>query len=122
MALSSIRKILNNDGVLILTIPFLYGIHEAPRDFRRFTCYGLKSELAHAGFKNIEVHALGGLIAVISTFVAKFLDRGFGSRALPVRIWVGLSTLFMKIPIIAQIDLKTASAFPLEYGVICYTD
>ena len=122
VALPSIRKILNKHGVLILTVPFLYGIHEAPNDFRRFTRYGLNSELAHAGFTNIEVHALGGLIAVITTFVAKFLDRGFGSRALPVRIWVGLSTLFMKIPIIAQIDLKTAEAFPLEYGVICYSD
>lgn len=122
-ALSSIRKILNNQrGVLILTVPFLYGIHEAPNDFRRFTRYGLKSELAQAGFKNIEIHELGGLIAVIATFVGKFLDNGFGSQSLPVRLWVGLITLFMKIPVVAHIDLKTAKRFPLEYGVICYTE
>lgn len=122
IALSSIRTALKTGGVLILTVPFLYGIHEAPNDFRRFTRYGLKSELTHAGFERIEIQELGGLISVISTFVAKFLDRVFGSWALPVKLWVGLTTLLMKIPIIAQIDQKTSKRFPLEYGVICYAE
>lgn len=122
IALSSIRATLKTGSVLILTVPFLYGIHEAPNDFRRFTRYGLKSELTRAGFKRIEIQELGGLISVIATFVAKLLDRAFGSRALPVKLWIGLTTLFMKIPFFAQIDQRTSKIFPLEYGIICYAE
>lgn len=122
IALSSIRATLKTGGVLILTVPFLYGIHEAPYDFRRFTRYGLKSELTHAGFERIEIQELGGLMSVIATFVAKFLDRVFGSWALPVKLWVGLTALLMKVPFFAQIDQRTSKRFPLEYGVICYAE
>jgi SAM-dependent methyltransferase len=54
-ALLEINRILKDDGLLILAWPFLYPIHEAPRDFFRYTFYGMKFL---AGETNFEVQKL----------------------------------------------------------------
>jgi len=50
-ALSEIARVLTPKGRLILTMPFLYPIHDAPHDFQRFTIHGLARELEMAGFE-----------------------------------------------------------------------
>ena len=122
VALKSIRGILNEKGVLLMTVPFLYGIHEAPNDYRRFTMYGLKSELSRAGFTKIEIYELGGVISVLVTLTAKLLDRCFGINSMPVKTLMVLYNIITKIPLVKLIDQRTAKTFPLEYGVICYRD
>lgn len=41
-AVSEMKRVLKNDGVLILTTRFVYPIHDTPRDYWRFTKYGLR--------------------------------------------------------------------------------
>ena len=38
---SEILRVLQPEGNLLLSVPFTFGIHEAPYDFWRFTKYGL---------------------------------------------------------------------------------
>jgi SAM-dependent methyltransferase len=42
LGIDSIYKILNKNGKLILTTPFILPIHDAPYDYYRFTKYGLQ--------------------------------------------------------------------------------
>ena len=41
-------RVLRPDGTLLLAVPFMWGIHEAPRDFYRFTPYALRRSLCAA--------------------------------------------------------------------------
>lgn len=41
-AFQEINRALKNNGILIVAWPFLFPIHEAPRDFYRYTSYGMK--------------------------------------------------------------------------------
>lgn len=41
-AINEIKRVLKNDGILILTTRFVYPIHDSPRDYWRFTKYGLR--------------------------------------------------------------------------------
>jgi SAM-dependent methyltransferase len=53
-------RLLRPGGHLILTAPFIWPIHEAPRDFFRYSPYGLRHLLEEAGFEVIEVQPLAG--------------------------------------------------------------
>ncbi|MFB3917198.1 MAG: class I SAM-dependent methyltransferase [Terriglobales bacterium] len=53
--LSECARILKSGGLLFLTVPFQWHIHEAPYDFYRYTRYGLVHLLHEAGFEQIEI-------------------------------------------------------------------
>jgi SAM-dependent methyltransferase len=48
-ALREIARILGNGGKLVLWMPYLYPIHDAPYDFQRYTEHGLASYLGKHG-------------------------------------------------------------------------
>ncbi|MCK9488484.1 MAG: class I SAM-dependent methyltransferase [Xanthomonadales bacterium] len=48
-ALSEIARVLRPGGQLLLTMPFLYPVHDAPHDYQRYTCHGLAREMEAAG-------------------------------------------------------------------------
>ena len=53
--LKECSRILKSGGRLIITAPFMWGIHEEPYDYYRYTKYGLKHLLQEAGFTSISV-------------------------------------------------------------------
>jgi SAM-dependent methyltransferase len=56
-AASEMARVLQNDGRLVLTMPFVYPLHEAPHDYQRFTSYGLR-RLFSPAFEIQEIRAL----------------------------------------------------------------
>ncbi|MCD8519215.1 MAG: class I SAM-dependent methyltransferase, partial [Flavobacterium sp.] len=46
-------RILKQEGVFILQVPFMWHVHEEPYDFYRFTEYGLKYMFNKAGYTNV---------------------------------------------------------------------
>jgi len=53
IALNEIYRILKPKGVLILTTPMTWELHEPPNDFFRFTKFGLEYLLKQAGFTKV---------------------------------------------------------------------
>lgn len=54
-ALHEAGRVLEVGGRLVLWIPFLYPIHDAPHDFQRYTEHGLQEYLGRCGFKVVEL-------------------------------------------------------------------
>lgn len=48
--LQEIKRVLKPQGILILQVPFLYPIHDAPLDFQRWTTHGLRQQIAQQDF------------------------------------------------------------------------
>ncbi len=48
--LNEVNRILDKNGCFIISVPFLYPIHDSPLDFRRWTIYGLKELADKHGF------------------------------------------------------------------------
>ena len=81
--LAELARICRPGGHIILTTPFLKGIHEAPYDFFRYTEFGLRRLCEESGLDVVSLHARGGLIG---TLLSIFCGTQF-------RLWNGLSRM-----------------------------
>lgn len=52
-AVAELRRVLKEGGVLLLSTPFVFGVHDAPHDFFRYTRHGL--ELLLRDFGHVEI-------------------------------------------------------------------
>ena len=54
------HRILKGGGAIILQVPFMWRVHEAPIDFYRYTRFGLQYLFERAGFVDVQVYAQTG--------------------------------------------------------------
>jgi len=68
-------RVLRNDGSVLITVPFLWPLHDIPYDEYRYTPYSLEKLLAASGFKNIEIKGLGGWNASLGQMIGLWTNR-----------------------------------------------
>lgn len=56
--LAEIGRVLEPGGTLVLWIPFIYPIHDAPHDFQRYTEHGLREYLSRNGLEVTELETV----------------------------------------------------------------
>lgn len=52
-------RVLRSGGTCIIEVPFLYPLHDAPRDFQRWSEYGIRNACKTAGLDILELTPLG---------------------------------------------------------------
>ncbi len=70
---SEMSRILKNGGHLILSVPFLYHIHEEPDDFFRYTKFGLEKLSKDAGFEIVFLRHYGSAAGVMVDVFSKII-------------------------------------------------
>jgi SAM-dependent methyltransferase len=82
-------RVLRANGTLLVAVPFMWGIHEAPRDFYRFTPYALRELYRRVGLMQVAVEPLGGFWAMASLRLSYALARfARGPLRVPVLAFV----------------------------------
>ena len=74
-AIREMYRILKDQGTVILTVPFFWPIHEAPRDFFRYSEHGLRYLFERERFEIVELTPLTGYIATFAQLSIYFLKR-----------------------------------------------
>lgn len=73
--LAEIARVLRPGGVLLANTPFLYGLHEQPHDFYRYTRYALEHLHALAGLEIVSLRPIGGFPEVVADLFAKVFSQ-----------------------------------------------
>lgn len=66
-ALAELVRILAPDGSIVLTVPFLYPLHEEPHDHVRITPHQMGTVAREHGLEVVKLDALGNELEVIAT-------------------------------------------------------
>lgn len=73
--LAEAYRILKKEGVMLLTTPFLWGEHEQPHDYFRFTRHGLAYLAEKAGFQVLSIEPDTGSVSTIILRLNYLLNR-----------------------------------------------
>jgi len=118
-AVSEIARVLRPGGWLILSAPHLSPIHEAPRDYYRYTGFALRRLLADRGLDVRSVEAAGGLIAFLAHGgSAAWLSLGGGLPLLRRTAWA--LNYLLAVRLLAPLDhwFGLRSVYPANYVVL----
>lgn len=68
--IKEIFRVLKEGGYLILTVPFIWGLHDEPNDYFLFTKYGLSHLLIKVGFKIVFLEERGNFWEVVAQCIS----------------------------------------------------
>lgn len=110
-----LHRILRKGGVVLFNTPFLYGIHEAPHDYYRYTEFALRDIMQEAGFEVVHLVPFGSGLQALCDLATKQL------RAIPILgVAVGLALQRLlyglgRLPVLSRAIGKASDRFPLGY-------
>lgn len=90
MVMREFARLLKPGGFLLLSVPFIYPLHEAPYDYWRFTSYGLRHLCQKAGFEVIYIHTKGSIGATLMVLYLNLMIRGLNAISKLLRLVVPL--------------------------------
>ena len=74
-AIKESNRILKKGGVAIYSVPFIWHLHEEPRDFFRYSKYGLEYLFMKNGFDIVELKSLSGFWVTSIQLFIYYLER-----------------------------------------------
>lgn len=94
---SDVFRVVKPGGILFLTVPFLWPLHEIPNDEYRYTPFSIRRILRNVGFKdaNISIKATGGWYACLAQMIAHTLVEE-QSKGLARKVLILLSKPLIK--------------------------
>lgn len=117
-AMAEICRVLSPGGHLILSVPHLSVIHEAPHDYYRYTRYGLTALCEQAGLEVVRIEEAGGLISFLSHAVSMVLFCTLA--AVPGLRWVTWKINLAFIHLLHALDrlLGAARIYPCNHVLL----
>jgi SAM-dependent methyltransferase len=65
-------RILNNNGSILIIVPFMFKLHQKPYDYYRYTNYKLSEMLNECGFNDIKIKKMGTIKEVLNGIKYEF--------------------------------------------------
>lgn len=116
--LAEVTRVLRPGGHLLLNVPFLYGLHELPHDYYRYTRFALTRLVGEAGLELLHLRAIGGSLHVLADLLAKHLVHLPLLGAPLAMVLQGAVGLLDRTGPGARLAERTAERFPAGYFLV----
>ncbi|WAR44081.1 class I SAM-dependent methyltransferase [Methylomonas rapida] len=100
--LNEAYRIIKPGGAMILQVPFMWWVHEAPFDYYRYTRHGLKYMFEKAGFTDVSVYPQTGF------WVMWTLKFNYQTTRLIRGPWLGRNVMRLLLRAVWAIDQRVA--------------
>ena len=128
-------RILKPNGILIISVPFFYPLHDMPYDWGRYTSSALKSFIDKASLRLLKIEQQGSFIEffpqILNTFLIKRINDIISTKfnlysvilltvLVPFSIFVIIfnNLLIIFVKALSQLLPKYPNYFPLEYLIV----
>src|SRR3989344_8862967 len=128
-------RILKPNGILIISVPFFYPLHDMPYDWGRYTSSALKSFIDKASLRLLKIEQQGSFIEffpqILNTFLIKRINDIISTKfnLYPVILLVVLvpfsiliiifnNLLIIFVKALSRLFPKYPDYFPLEYLIV----
>lgn len=115
---SEMARLLAPGGHVVLNTPFLYGIHEAPHDYARYTEFALRRFAQQAGLDVTLLLTIGGSLHVLADLLAKHLAHLPVAGNALASAAQGAVALLDRSRFGQRVAARTGSRFPLGYFLV----
>lgn len=90
---AEMSRVIQDGGLLLVSVPFVIELHQVPYDFRRYTVFGLRQLLEGADFEVIELVTRGNFVTTAGRVMAHAIYRLGAQRvksdgAVKLRPWL----------------------------------
>lgn len=104
--LDELKRVLKKNGKILITTPFLWGEHEKPYDYARYTSFAIKHILERKGFQILAFEKTGkaseAILQLWIAYISDFFPKNRYLRTLltpififPIHLVGGFFTLFL---------------------------
>ena len=118
-ALTEMARVLKPGGRALVTVPFAMGIHEAPRDFFRYTPYGLREICRRAGLLVEQEARFGSVLSTLACTVMRHAGPVYRTLgpAKGLALWAINRGLY-RMDSLANRLPQRLDVLPLGYGIV----
>lgn len=110
-------RVTKNNGYILLTIPFMGGVHEAPHDYQRLTIYGIRKLMTDFGIELVKIIPQGSTPSVISNLLNEHLNRYAARSKLSYAV---SAIIFMPFLLASYLSIVLDKVFKNENIVLNY--
>lgn len=91
--LGEIRRVLKPNGLLLMTVPFVWDEHEQPWDYARYSTFGLRNILEKNGFEILQQQKINADVRVLFQLVNAYLFKVLWTRWPVVNLLICVSVM-----------------------------
>lgn len=108
-----LRRILKPGGAILMNVPFMYWVHEAPHDYNRYTEFMIRKLAEDEGMGVAKLEVLGGGWAVLIDLLSKlFVNRPTIVKLIQSQ---GVGLLSSRLAIRTELPLAYAAVLKKDY-------
>ncbi|MBR9909047.1 MAG: class I SAM-dependent methyltransferase [Gammaproteobacteria bacterium] len=107
-ALAEIRRVMRDDGVLLLSSPFIFEAHDLPHDYYRYTRQGLSYLLRD--FRHAEIYARNGYLHSAMIIPLRLIVSPYASDKILASVFIALLPLYYPLVFIFDKIVRAETA------------